>query len=872
MKKTLLLLFAILLATSTFAQQRSITPGAGEIWWGYFTDNDANAANFSGYGVNAVANYEAAIKIAKSDPIMGNATVKAMRIWLKGTTIPKITSLKIWVTKSLKINAQGVLYVQDVDLSTLTAGANDIALTTPFAINNAVTYFGFTMELSSQDNAVMNGGEYEASTFFFRATSGQTNWASVTDHGKLAMQLLAEGAVIPQNCAVMTSNSLGTHNYQVGDEAILPITIKNKGQNPITSISYSVTTNNDPATATPEVTVALNNVPFGGTATFNASFDTSEAMSATRTITITKVNGQDNEAQANQCVASGKFVVMAFLFTKVPVIEEFTGTWCGWCPRGFVGMETANELFGDQVVLIAAHNGDPMEISDYNPVMNTVSGFPDARSDRATDLDPNPDAIQSAINQSLLDVPAGKIDLVAQWNDEAMTKIDVNAKSMFAFAGENSNYGIALVLTEDGMKGSGTNWGQANYYSGQTSAPSYMSWWVGQGSRVSGIEYNFVAVAAWNIQSGATGSVPTSFDAGVSLPYNFLADISSNNKIQDKSRLKMAALLIDRDANKIINAAQVKINPYGTVVAPSEFYLVGTFNDWNTTAEGGRLVFTATAEDGVYEATGTLSANAEFKVITPNGDDWTWYGGIDEYGGGYFLINNGLLNTPIAMVDGANFRIENGGEYTFRVNANDMTITVIPVGGPVVPGDVDGDGVVTANDITVLYNVLLNNNSAGVVNGDQDGDGVITAADITIIYNILLGNVEPTYENVYVLGEVNGNTWGAATGVQMNTTNGKVFTVQVTTTSIGGGYSTSYFALTKALASSDDNWDEIQSKRFGPTTANEYTNFVISDEVLGQEIPLVTTDWRAFEAPTGTVYNLTVDLEHMTIIITKVNP
>ena len=266
-----------------------------------------------------------------------------------------------------------------------------------------------------------------------------------------------------------------------------------------------------------------------------------------------------------------------------------------------------------------------------------------------------------------------------------------------------------------------------------------------------------------------------------------------------------------------------------------------------------------------------MQANAEFKVITPNGDGWTWYGGIDEYGGGYFLINNDLLNVPIDMVDGANFRIENGGKYTFRVNANDMTITVVPVGGPAVLGDADGDGIVTAADITVLYNYLLNDDEAGIVNGDVDGDGTVTSGDITYVYNILLGFVNPTSENVFVLGEVNGNTWGAATGVQMNTTDGKVFTVQVTTTTFGD-YTTSYFALTKALASTNDNWDEIQDKRFGPTTADQFTNFVISDDVLGQQIPLVTTGWRAFEAPTGVVYNLTVDLEHMTIVITKVNP
>ena len=52
----------------------------------------------------------------------------------------------------------------------------------------------------------------------------------------------------------------------------------------------------------------------------------------------------------------------------------------------------------------------------------------------------------------------------------------------------------------------------------------------------------------------------------------------------------------------------------------------------------------------------------------------------------------------------------------------------------------DGDGVVTASDITVLYNYLLNNDSSAMVNGDQDGDNTITAGDITLIYNILLGN------------------------------------------------------------------------------------------------------------------------------------
>lgn len=57
-----------------------------------------------------------------------------------------------------------------------------------------------------------------------------------------------------------------------------------------------------------------------------------------------------------------------------------------------------------------------------------------------------------------------------------------------------------------------------------------------------------------------------------------------------------------------------------------------------------------------------------------------------------------------------------------------------------VPGDVSGDGEVTSADVTLLYNILLNEDWTGVVNGDQNGDGEITSGDVTIVYNILLGN------------------------------------------------------------------------------------------------------------------------------------
>lgn len=53
--------------------------------------------------------------------------------------------------------------------------------------------------------------------------------------------------------------------------------------------------------------------------------------------------------------------------------------------------------------------------------------------------------------------------------------------------------------------------------------------------------------------------------------------------------------------------------------------------------------------------------------------------------------------------------------------------------------DVNHDGVVTAADITAVYDVMLGNNNSYLITADVNRDGNVTAADITLIYNVLLG-------------------------------------------------------------------------------------------------------------------------------------
>lgn len=57
-----------------------------------------------------------------------------------------------------------------------------------------------------------------------------------------------------------------------------------------------------------------------------------------------------------------------------------------------------------------------------------------------------------------------------------------------------------------------------------------------------------------------------------------------------------------------------------------------------------------------------------------------------------------------------------------------------------VAGDVNGDGVCNAADVTALYNWILNNDNSALKNGDQNNDDIINAGDVTTVYNIILGN------------------------------------------------------------------------------------------------------------------------------------
>ena len=379
MKKQLLLIVAMMMAMCSYA---TITPTGNQFWWGYFTESEASGDNYYGLGTRKVEDIDAAIRIPANHSIAGGGTIKAVRVWFD-KSISSFKSMKVWISSSLPSNVSNADYVQTVDVKGLVNGVNEIELTTPFAVGNKEVYVGYTISVSkSTVYPIMVGGYWVENSLYLRSSKSITTWGELSDYGKLALQVLVDGVQLGGNAA--SPAAFGTVYVAKGQTVEVPVNITNTGKNPIKSVSYTITTNGN---TTSEKTVSTSSFDFNETVTLTIPFAAdADARKYEKKLTITKVNGTANEASEKS--AEGVVVTILEKPTVMPVVEEFTGTWCGWCPVGFDGMEKTHEKYGDKVALIAAHYGDPMETSDYSPIIAQVEGFPSSFVNRAYSVYP----------------------------------------------------------------------------------------------------------------------------------------------------------------------------------------------------------------------------------------------------------------------------------------------------------------------------------------------------------------------------------------------------------------------------------------------------------------------------------------------------
>jgi thiol-disulfide isomerase/thioredoxin len=304
---------------------------------------------------------------------------------------------------------------------------------------------------------------------------------------------------------------------------------------------------------------------------------------ADKQLVITRVNGQPNE-EADKAVSEGTLITLAQASTRRTLIEEYTGTWCGYCPRGTVGLELLQEEFADDIAIVSVHTDDPMTILGYQPMYENVREYPSAYFNRAYGVDPYAGTIEQprgsrfdVLWQQSLPTEAS-LDIEARWTNEQQTRIAVTSKMRFQYHSDTAPYGVAYVLVEDGLQCDTTGWEQRNFFfyfkdqgdyqPGTQMGDDFKDYLNVDTEYMKGVVYNDVAVAAYGITEGLANSVKAPLAVDEEKTHSYTISVASNTLIQDKQQLRVVAFIIDRVNGRVVNAAVAPVSSGADGVEP----------------------------------------------------------------------------------------------------------------------------------------------------------------------------------------------------------------------------------------------------------------------------------------------------------------
>ncbi|MCW4469334.1 Omp28-related outer membrane protein [Flavobacterium sp. MFBS3-15] len=143
-------------------------------------------------------------------------------------------------------------------------------------------------------------------------------------------------------------------------------------------------------------------------------------------------------------------------FVKRVLIEDYTGTWCGYCPRVAFGIEQAKSQ-SDKIVAVAIHRPSSNPSSPvYDPynydtteLENTLGaeGYPKGFLNRKTQWNfPEPENLAQVIGLTQGNNPKMGLAMNTAVNGNTIN-LDVNVK----FAGDFSNLKLVVYVLENGL-------------------------------------------------------------------------------------------------------------------------------------------------------------------------------------------------------------------------------------------------------------------------------------------------------------------------------------------------------------------------------------------------------------------------------------
>ena len=529
-------------------------------------------------------------------------TISKVSFILYSTAV--ITDVKVWESSTLPATADEAEVQADKivkkSISQQNIPQSYGSFSTPITVPEGGCYVGYSFRVTDVSDQpgqypvfIANLDEKLPGTCFERV--GDKSWEDFGAKGStIAMAAELSGEFYENGAAV---KSVGSSVTTAGGKSTVSVKFANTGLNKITRISYVVkdlATGVESEEETKAVSTAKNS---SGSFTFVIEAP-QEVAEFKKELKITKVNNVENE-QPNSNVKEFGIVTMSKSYTRKVLEEEATATGCGPCAAGYAGYKYLGETYPDTWIGIAAHItgvnwADPMYCPDYDPITSKAEGVPTAWLDRGKDLHP----YFGSTNGTLLGIDAaykkaaavpteGLVKVDAEFSDDTKNIINVTTDVEFSINSTTSDYGIAYVLLANGLKKPANSTATHEWYQndgfygakGAENEPYIYEWCKGDGVEQFTIQgyrfmlkkdmvFNHVAIAAVEIENGIAGSVSLPIVDGQKQQHKFQFDISKgitskmfegDDLIQDKDKLEVVAILINRATGAIVNADKVAL-------------------------------------------------------------------------------------------------------------------------------------------------------------------------------------------------------------------------------------------------------------------------------------------------------------------------
>lgn len=520
------------------------------------------AEDFENVGTTKAETYDVAIRI--TDPSLVGSKIKAFNVPIPETDL--ISNISVWASKALTLDKK----VNVPDIASFEASAENGAISFTFPemieIPEGGLYVGYTFTVDSKDDLTAHpvtvAGKPCEDGLYMHTTRTYLKWKAYSS------TLGASSAITVTLDGDFQANALGVMSVTdpfatPGETATLKTTLVNHGAEPVSSIEYTVGGIGDD-------TVLKYSFEEPVSLSFGQSFVADLPFVAPTVcdeypldFKLTKVNGDDNKDISNS--GNALLLVLTEVPVHKPLMEEYTGLWCGYCPRGFAGLERMNNLYPDDFVAISYHNADAMERTSAFP--SSIPGFPAGWIDRLYSVDAYyGDDYDSffGIEPFWLNIKNQFTPAVVNGSAEEAEDGSITVKSDIMFAKSvNGSYKVAYVIVADGLYDE--SWGQANNFAGQKPSnfvPEMEKFCKG-GRSYYGLVFDDVYAAGSNLFGEASSLIENvEKDKVYTHEYSFAADAGMStqkyNLFLNAKELHAVIILLDENG-AVVNTNKVPV-------------------------------------------------------------------------------------------------------------------------------------------------------------------------------------------------------------------------------------------------------------------------------------------------------------------------